>query len=128
MLLPKTNILSSCSTLLPNFYPLSIFKKSGNQCGSQSVGWLPQKQADLDQQCFPKQIYYLHAPHSSQIFIILGYPSYREKKCVFNQVFFKKSGKLWNLISWLLRKPADLHLQCFQKRIDPGSAHHGLTL
>ena len=34
---------------------------------------------------------------------------------------------MWILISWLRQKPADLDLQCFQKRINPGSAAQGFS-
>ena len=33
---------------------------------------------------------------------------------------------MWIVISWLLMKPADLDLQCFQNRIDLCSAGQGL--
>ena len=29
---------------------------------------------------------------------------------------------MWNLIRWLCQKPDDLNLQCFQKKINLGSA------
>ena len=35
---------------------------------------------------------------------------------------------MWILIRWLRQKPADLDLQCFQKRINEGSAGQGLTV
>ena len=35
---------------------------------------------------------------------------------------------MWVLIRWLRQKPADLDLQCFQKRINEGLAGQGLTL
>ena len=34
----------------------------------------------------------------------------------------------WFLIRWLIWKAADLNLQCFQNRINPGSAGQGLTV
>ena len=33
---------------------------------------------------------------------------------------------MWILISWLHQKPADLDQQCYQKRINPGSAGQAL--
>ena len=35
---------------------------------------------------------------------------------------------MWILIRWLCQKPADLDLQCLQKRINPVSAGQGLIL
>ena len=42
-------------------------------------------------------------------------------------MFFQSEWKtVWILIRWLRQKPADLDLQCFQKRINPHSAGQGL--
>ena len=54
--------------------------------------------------------------HSSPNFILLT--------CSFPvSMYFQSEWKtVWILIIWLHQKPADLDLQCFQKRINHGSA------
>ena len=42
-------------------------------------------------------------------------------------MYFQSQWKtVWILIRWLLQKPSDLDLQCFQKRINLGSTGQGL--
>ena len=45
---------------------------------------------------------------------------------VISMHFKLKYKTVWILIRWLLQKPADLDLQCFQKRIDLVSARQGV--
>ena len=40
---------------------------------------------------------------------------------------FSEWKTVWILISWLHEKPADLELQCFQKRIHQGPAGQGFS-
>ena len=58
-----------------------------------------------------------HASSVIQDFVFL-----RRKRCCISCISLQVYNKLWNLISWLHQKPADLDLPFFQKKV------HGVKL